>query len=179
MFLKNYILFSLITIIGFAANGQSTKGSTYRSNTFLVSTGGRIGLPVGRNNKPFSHNFGGDLQAEFKPSEIWAVTFNIAYISDVKKDIKVNGVIEYSGSISFITAMGGIKYTFTNDFFLHAQLGFGHSGSIIGNKICYGTGIGYDFSRNIDLELNHLGIKGAGYTGGALNTINLRLGYNF
>ena len=170
------IVFLQLFIIGFS---QGIKRSSYFDQTFLISIGANAALPVGANASSISYMLGGDLQGEYKPVEHLGITLNFSYSSFVKKNTTTNGIENYKGTVAFIKTQGGVKYTFSNDIFLHGQLGIALSQSGGGNKICYQPGVGYDFSRNFDLELGLAGIKGAGDLGGSLNTINMRIGYNF
>ncbi len=163
---------------GFVSFGQGSKRSTYSDQTFLFSVAGDGGIPI-INKGTFVYNLGGDIQAEYKTSPTLGFTANLAYASFKRRDIKINGVINYAGMVGFISGFGGIKYTLPSDIFFHGQLGLVNNRNGGGIKVGFQAGAGYDFSRNFDIEIGLRTLTGAADNGGTLSSLQLRVGYNF
>ena len=146
------------------------KAST---NPNVFSLGLEASLPIGTFGDFYSFGIGGSVQIEHKISQQTGLTLNIGYISySVKSSLG-------SGHTAFIPVLAGVKQYFSPSIYGHAQLGasFG-SGSGGGTYFTYSPGIGFVISKNIDALVKFVGISG-GSGGGSLNSIAVRLAYNF
>lgn len=177
--MKKIIFLFIVCLIAFYSSLFSQKKSTYSDKFFLIGISGQVGLPLGKNAASYSYQMSGDGNIEIKVMAGLNLLANLNYSSFVKKSIKTNGALFYGGTIAFLQALTGVKYIFPNDLFLTGNIGWAHSQSGGGNSICYKSGLGYDFSRNIDIELLLSAISKAGDKGGALSTLNFKIGYFF
>ena len=158
--------FLLVVLLSAMYISQAQKSA---SSHFGI--GVEAGLPLGDNGKPYSVILGGNLQYETLPSPDLGITVSAGYLHwPVKKSYG-------GGSVGFVPLMGGIKYYFVPNAFFRAALG-----AAIGTKTGQGTsfaytpGVGVKLAQNVDAELKYLGISNKG---GTLETVGLRLGYNF
>ncbi len=167
--MKSTLLVLLLSTIFFASNAQSTR--TRSSNPSGFSIGLEAGLPLGENGKPYSSIIGGSLQYETKPAHDFGITVNGGYLS-------FNFKSSYGGSsVGFVPLLAGVKYYLSPNAFFHGQLGAAvgtKSGQ--GTSFAYAPGIGFKLSPTIDAELKYMGISNSG---GTLDNVGVRVGFNF
>ena len=160
----------ILSVMCYTANSQSrARGSASGMSGFSIGLEG--GVPIGENGKPYSHILGGSLQYEAKPAVDIGITVSGGYLNYTFKESWGGG------SSSFVPVLGGVKYYFSPNAFLHAQVGAAvgtRSGQ--GTSFAYSPGIGFKLSPNIEATVKYSGISNKA---GAIENIGARLAYNF
>ncbi len=174
--MKKIFLVLAIAAITTSANAQDT-----RDKPLLFSIGLEGALPVGDFGDAYSFGIGGTAQGEYKAAEDLGITLNAGYITYSGKDITVPIVGSYKvPSFGLIPILAGAKYYFGGGAYAHGQLGIGiGTDEGQGSNFMYSPGIGYLFAPGFDAELKYTGLSLSGEDTGSLNSIGLRLAYNF
>jgi hypothetical protein len=170
--MKKVFLILLLTSMVYAGNAQRVSRSrTGSPSTSHVGIGVEAGVPLGQNGKPYSAAIGGSLQYEYMPDTDLGLTLSGGYLHwPIKSSYG-------GGSIGFVPLLAGVKYYFIPGAFFHAQLGAAvGTAKNQGTSFAYSPGIGLKLSPNVDATLKYTGFS---TSGGTLENVGLRLGYNF
>lgn len=173
---KLLLMSAIILAIVASANAQTT-----RDKPLLFSIGLEGALPVGEFGDTHSFGIGGTAQGEYKVASDLGITLNAGYITYSGKDytLPVIGTVE-GESFGLIPVLAGVKYYFGKGAYAHGQLGAGFgTDKGDGSNFMYAPGIGYMFAPGFDAEVKYVGISLKGEDTGSLNSIGLRLAYNF
>lgn len=177
LFMKKLLLVFAITAIVTSTNAQKDA----RTKPFLFSIGVEGSLPIGDFSDTHDVGIGGSVQGEYKPDTDLGLTLNAGYItySGKKVNLPVLGSYKYP-SFGLIPVLAGVKYYFGGGAYAHGQLGIGMgTDEGQGSNFMYAPGLGYMFAPGLDAELKYVGLSSKGENTGSLNSIGLRLAYNF
>ena len=159
--MKKTILVLAVVVLSIASV-QAQKSTS-------LSIAASIGIPVS-SPSVYSLAVGGDLQAAFAATEGLKITLSGGY-ENLSVKSKYGG-----GSTGIIPLLAGAKYNFSEQFYGHAQLGYGF-GTAKGSSgaFAFAPSLGYNVSENFDLSLKYLAFS----DNGTFGSINLRLAYDF
>jgi hypothetical protein len=205
------LIYLVVLVAAFsAATAQDTLNDNQRSpgyhgtrmnKTFIWSIGVEPSLPMGRFHDFTNFGLGGSLQGEVKPGTNVGITLNAGFVDYFGKTVND---VKYP-DFKYIPVLAGLKFYFTDMFYIHGQAGPGFGLDGLGTSFWYGGGLGVNLGSVVDVELKYTGWKqknevasttGGGYNGtpenptppspgpgpyygGHYPTIGLRLGFNF
>lgn len=160
---KLLLVFTTVSIFAFAAQAQTGKKAT-------ISVAVNAGIPVS-SPSVYSFAFGGDLQADFAPTEGLKITGSVGYENFSIKD-KFGG-----GRSGIVPLLGGVKFNLGSaNLYGHAQLGAGFSTeSGGGTAFAYAPSVGYYVSPNFDISIKYLAFS----NNGTIGVVGARFAYNF
>jgi hypothetical protein len=160
------VLLATILFVGVAVSSfaQSKDGK--------FSVGVEAGVPVGNASNAYNFVIGGSLKYDLPIATSTNFTVSAGYSSFLGKTI-VTVKIPAAG---FVPLKAGIKYFFASTFYGEGQLGAAFSTqSGGGTAFAYSPGIGFQFSKNVDLGVRYE----AWSKNGTTSQVAARLAYSF
>jgi hypothetical protein len=170
--MKKLIFALLVLTVTFLSVNAQDKAIT-SSKPLHLSFGLDGGAPLGKYANTSAFVIGGDLQVQYNVSDNFGVTASGGIDARLNKGGVVNTI--YSAPI-----LGGLRYYFTNRFYISEQAGYSISLSKGWSGVFTNVaGIGFKLSPNSDVLLGYKGLfyKDAGVD--KLNLLALRLAYAF
>ncbi|MCX6204807.1 MAG: outer membrane beta-barrel protein [Bacteroidetes bacterium] len=172
---KSISIFAFILVTAFTVNAQKSN-----EKASLFSIGAEAGLPIGGFGDFWGLGFGASAKLALPLKHGFAITASAGYISFDGKT--------YLGtklpSFGTIPLKAGLKYNIAGRaFYLEPQIGY-TIGNVTGSSssdvsgFSGAFGIGYSFSRLIDLGIRYESYKKTVDAEGA-NIIGVRFGFNF
>jgi len=122
---------------------------------FIWSIGVEPSIPLGNFSNYTGFGIGGSLQGEYKPADRLGITLNFGFIDYFGKTVDT---VKYS-DFKYWPLMAGLKYYFTDMFYIHGQAGPGFGTDGLGTSFWYGGGLGLNLGRAFDVELKYTGWK--------------------
>lgn len=176
---KQLLMLAAMATFGFAANAQDSKGSSSSEGGFKA--GIHVGLPMGDIKDSYSFNLGLDVAYLWPVGDGFEAGVTTGYTTYFGKEETVNtgfGTITFKpDDAGFIPVAGTANYSFTENIFVGADLGYAIGVAPSGNDggFLYQPKFGYKTS-NFDA---YLGYKGISVDGGTYSSLNLGFGYKF
>ena len=170
--MKKLIFIMVVAVIATTSVHAQKKEAAASSQANIFSLGLEAALPLGDFGTVYSVGIGANAQVEHKIGESAGITLNVGYLSYSVKSAYG------SGHSAFIPVLAGVKYYFSPKVYGHGQLGasFASGSNSSGTYFTYSPGVGFMLSKNFDALVKFVGISA---TGSSLNSIALRLAYNF
>ena len=170
-----------VVLAAISVNAQK-KTDSKEEQKVAFSVGVEGSLPVGTFADAYKFGIGGSAQVDFAVAPELALTLNAGYISYSGKSTSftIGGVTTTykNATAGLVPVLAGIKYKFGSSMvYGSAQLGAAFSTqSGGGTSFAYAPGIGYNFSKNVDVLVKYQGFSNNGNSSSA---VGLRLAYTF
>jgi len=149
--MRRLLILAFISIIAFTTNAQKSASGTKR---IKISVAGDIGITLGDYSAFSVLTYGGDVQGEYIVSSKFGITLSGGFVSLSNRFSEVS-------LPSFLPALAGARYYFLHKIYASLQAG---TSFIIqprntkfalstgqGNEFTFAPGIGYQFSKNLDV----------------------------
>jgi opacity protein-like surface antigen len=163
--MKKVLLIAALAVssVSFAQDNSSDKPLSF-------SVGAELGLPIGDAAVGSSFVGGFSAQLDYNVASQVALTLNSGYGKFFGKD--------GSDGFGVIPVLGGLKYSFNDQFYGSAQLGlsFLTFGGESTSGFTFAPGVGYKVSDKFDVLLKYTNISD---NDGAIGVFGTRLSYNF
>jgi hypothetical protein len=163
------------------SNAQMTAGD------FKFGAGVHLGLPIGDFHNFSSFGFGAELQGEYAFEQNLTGVATTGYTYFVGKSFDEGAAGSYKFNYGHIPVLVGARYYASEQFFVGAQIGYGHySVSVSGDNGFNGGGGssgGFEYRPQVGYNANPLQLilsyDGTSVTGGTFSQIGLSAIYTF